>query len=299
MYSGNLQIYLMLIRLLVPILILEELKPASPTLSVILSLTSLIISYSNVVFISMPILLPLASWTIHHWHLCYFLISLYNDWNLWFLYQHLRPLCLSLNDLTLLSWVLWYSCKHQKFWALATLNSVFALQTFRPTLQNLQRLLTFPMSLSSITNLPTFLAKPKLKYSLLIILIISKSIWKKVLNLWLALYTLLQYLNKKLQRNSSRKTSTQVSSDQSPLHIVYWSYLSRRKMVYCTYMSTYVALTAFPKRISLPLISNLLDSPYKAQVYSKIDFCHVYHLVCITNGDEWKTTFRIYYGSFE
>ena len=50
---------------------------------------------------------------------------------------------------------------------------------------------------------------------------------------------------------------------------------------------------------SLPLISDLLDSPCKAQVYSKIDFCHAYHLVCITDGDEWKTAFRTCYRSFE
>ena len=49
----------------------------------------------------------------------------------------------------------------------------------------------------------------------------------------------------------------------------------------------------------LPLISNLLDSPCKAWVYSKIDLCHAYYLVCITNGDEWKTAFRTRYGSFE
>jgi len=36
----------------------------------------------------------------------------------------------------------------------------------------------------------------------------------------------------------------------------------------------------------LPLISNLLDSPYKARVYSKIDLRHAYHLVHIANGDE-------------
>ena len=41
----------------------------------------------------------------------------------------------------------------------------------------------------------------------------------------------------------------------------------------------------------LPLISNLLDSPCKAQVYSKIDLCYTYHLVCIADGDEWKTVF--------
>ena len=35
-----------------------------------------------------------------------------------------------------------------------------------------------------------------------------------------------------------------------------------------------------------PLISNLLDSPYKAQVYSKIDLCHTYHLVHIADGNK-------------
>ena len=49
----------------------------------------------------------------------------------------------------------------------------------------------------------------------------------------------------------------------------------------------------------LLLISNLLDSPYKAWVYSKIDLCHAYHLVHIANGNEWKTAFRTYYRSFE
>jgi len=49
----------------------------------------------------------------------------------------------------------------------------------------------------------------------------------------------------------------------------------------------------------LLLISNLLDSPRKAQVYSKIDLHHTYHLVCIANSDEWKTAFRICYRSFE
>ena len=36
----------------------------------------------------------------------------------------------------------------------------------------------------------------------------------------------------------------------------------------------------------LPLISDLLDSPCKAQIYSKIDLCHAYHLVRIADGDE-------------
>jgi len=52
-------------------------------------------------------------------------------------------------------------------------------------------------------------------------------------------------------------------------------------------------------RYPLPLISDLLDSPHKAWVYSKIDLHYAYHLVCIADGDEWKTAFRTHYGSFE
>ena len=44
-------------------------------------------------------------------------------------------------------------------------------------------------------------------------------------------------------------------------------------------------------RYPLLLISDLLHSPGKACVYTKIDLCHAYHLVCVAKGDEWKTTF--------
>ena len=49
----------------------------------------------------------------------------------------------------------------------------------------------------------------------------------------------------------------------------------------------------------LPLISNLLDSPSQAKIYSKVDLQHVYHLVRIAPRDEWKTAFRTRYGSYE
>jgi len=52
-------------------------------------------------------------------------------------------------------------------------------------------------------------------------------------------------------------------------------------------------------RYLLSLISDLLDSPRKARIYTKIDLRHAYHLVCIAEGDEWKTTFRTRYGAFE
>ena len=52
-------------------------------------------------------------------------------------------------------------------------------------------------------------------------------------------------------------------------------------------------------RYPLPLIADLLDSPSRVKVYSKIDLRHAYHLVRIANGDEWKTTFRTQYSSYE
>jgi len=52
-------------------------------------------------------------------------------------------------------------------------------------------------------------------------------------------------------------------------------------------------------RYPLLLISNLLDSPRKARIYTKIDLQHAYHLVCIAEGDEWKTTFHTRYGAFK
>jgi hypothetical protein len=52
-------------------------------------------------------------------------------------------------------------------------------------------------------------------------------------------------------------------------------------------------------RYPLPRISNLLDAPSRARIYTKIDLRHAYHLVRISAGDEWKTSFRTHYGSYE
>ena len=49
----------------------------------------------------------------------------------------------------------------------------------------------------------------------------------------------------------------------------------------------------------LPHISNLLNSQHKVQIFSKFDLWHAYHLVCIQEGDGWKTTFCMCYRSFE
>jgi hypothetical protein len=51
-------------------------------------------------------------------------------------------------------------------------------------------------------------------------------------------------------------------------------------------------------RYPLPLISDLLDAPGKARIYTKLDLRHAYHLLRVAEGDEPKTAFRTRYGSF-
>jgi hypothetical protein len=52
-------------------------------------------------------------------------------------------------------------------------------------------------------------------------------------------------------------------------------------------------------RYPLPLISDLLNTLWKAHTYTKIDLRHAYHLVRIAEGEEWKTAFHTCYGLFE
>jgi Reverse transcriptase (RNA-dependent DNA polymerase) len=64
----------------------------------------------------------------------------------------------------------------------------------------------------------------------------------------------------------------------------------------------YRALNRITKKDRYPLpllISDLLDTPRKSRIFTKIDLRHAYHLIRIAEGDEWKTTFRMCYGSFE
>ncbi len=49
----------------------------------------------------------------------------------------------------------------------------------------------------------------------------------------------------------------------------------------------------------LPLISELLDQLNHTKMYTKIDLCGAYNLVCIRKGDEWKTMFKTCYNHFE
>jgi hypothetical protein len=49
----------------------------------------------------------------------------------------------------------------------------------------------------------------------------------------------------------------------------------------------------------LLLITDLLDAPRAARIYTKINLKHAYHLVCIAKGNKWKTAFQTHYGPFE
>ena len=49
----------------------------------------------------------------------------------------------------------------------------------------------------------------------------------------------------------------------------------------------------------VPLILDLLNHLHSANIYSKTDLHGAYTLVCIANGDEWKTTLHTRYGSYK
>ena len=52
-------------------------------------------------------------------------------------------------------------------------------------------------------------------------------------------------------------------------------------------------------RYALPIINDLLTTAGRACIYTTLDLWHAYHLVCIAEGEEWKTAFCTHYGSFE
>ena len=54
-----------------------------------------------------------------------------------------------------------------------------------------------------------------------------------------------------------------------------------------------------PSHDTIPLLNDLLNTPRKAQIYSKIDLKSAYYLVRIAKGNKWKTVFCTYYGSFK
>ena len=148
-------------------------------------------------------------------------------------------------------------------------------------------------------NLSMFLAKLKLKSLLLIALMTLKSIWKKMLNLLLATYTLFWHLNKRIHWGKPQYGFYLTNLISSPHGVLVLFFKNKHDSLYLCV--NFHSLKHISKKDCNPLllISDLLDSSYKAWVYSKINLCHAYYLVYIVNSDEWKTAFRTYYRSFE
>ena len=84
------------------------------------------------------------------------------------------------------------------------------------------------------------------------------------------------------------------------LHSALVLFVKKKDGSLCLYVNFY-DLNYISKKDHYPhsLIFDLLDSPCKAWIYSKINLCHTYHLVHITDGNEWKTTFKTHYRLFE
>ena len=53
------------------------------------------------------------------------------------------------------------------------------------------------------------------------------------------------------------------------------------------------------KRYSLPLMTSVFDQLQQVKVFTKLDLRNAYHLVCIREGDEWKTGFNTPNGHYE
>jgi len=81
----------------------------------------------------------------------------------------------------------------------------------------------------------------------------------------------------------------QINLDESAQHPVgpIYSFVKKKDSSLCLYIDFCSLNFNFKKNhYPLLLISDLLDSPHKAQVYIKIDLYYAYHLVCIADGNE-------------
>src|SRR5882724_12297921 len=110
---------------------------------------------------------------------------------------------------------------------------------------------------------------------------ISRSIWMKALLCPLVLSTPCPRRNLRLCISSSTRTWPLGISIPHAHPMGPWFSLSIKKTVHYGFALILEDSIRFPKkdRYSLPLISDLLDAPRKARVYTKIDLRHAYHLV--------------------
>jgi hypothetical protein len=52
-------------------------------------------------------------------------------------------------------------------------------------------------------------------------------------------------------------------------------------------------------RYPLPLLQDTLMNLSKAKWFTKLDICRTYNLICMAEGEEWKTAFHTRYGLLE
>ena len=96
------------------------------------------------------------------------------------------------------------------------------------------------------------------------------------------LKTLHEFIDENLHQGFIRATSLPHGAP------VLFSCNSNSSLLFCV---NYCGLNCISKkdRYPLPLISKLLATAGKAQIYTTLDLHHAYYLVCIAEGDEWKT----------
>lgn len=70
---------------------------------------------------------------------------------------------------------------------------------------------------------------------------------------------------------------------------------SHRRCIYFRGLNYITTKNKYP----LPLISSAFESLQGATIFTKLDLCNTYHLVRISQGDEWKTAFNTPLGHFE
>ncbi|QRV77364.1 Transposon Tf2-1 polyprotein [Ceratobasidium sp. AG-Ba] len=103
---------------------------------------------------------------------------------------------------------------------------------------------------------------------------------------------LVDYIDKNLAKGFIQRSTL---SAASPILFV------KRKSGELRLCVNYRGLNAITKknRYPLPLVSDLLDRVNGCTIFSKIDLKNAFNLICIAEGDEWKTAFRTNLSLFE
>jgi len=201
--------------------------------------------------------------------------------------------------------VLQHSCKHQNFWAPTILNSVFELCLCSLDIQaNSAKLAETP----DLSNVPSEdyefanvfsqtkaeILPPHCPYNLKI------NLEEGAQPLVGPIYSLSASEQEALKEFIEENLNTGFIQPTSSPHGAPVLFIKKKNGLLHLCVD-FCSLNRISKKdcYPLPLISDLLNLPHKAWVYSKIDLHHAYHLVCIADSDEWKTAFKTHYGSFE